>query len=165
MKWIFTSITVWLVFVLSLSAWWMIFGIQTLSQIATLDVEAGSTILRQQKMLFYEGSVLALMQILGAVFLFYFSYRMYKEKSAAENFFASFTHDLKTSLFRLQLQIEGMEATHPSPGTAKALAKARRLQLNLENGLDSVLGQKKSLFIEKIQLADFVAELLSLIHI
>lgn len=158
MKWIFSVITLWLIFVLSLSTWWMIFGLQTLDLLASGQVEEGAKILRQQKMLFYEGSVLAIFQVLGAVGLFYFAFRMYQEKAATEKFFASFAHDIKTSLFRLQLHAEGMDVAQASEKNA-LLSKARHLQLNLENGLNSVLGGRKNLFFEKISMSELVEQL------
>lgn len=159
MRLIFIGISIWLVFVLSLSTWWMIYGLRTLESLASGAVNLSyDMMLRQQKMLFYEGSVLALMQVLGAIFLFYFSYRMYKEKSAAENFFGSFTHDLKTSLFRVQLGVDQL-CQAGVPNSQKLLRQTRDLQLHLENGLDSILGHRQSLVPETIELSDFVSEL------
>jgi len=159
MRWIFTTITVWLLFVLSLSTWWMIFGVTTLDQLANGQIGEGSKILRQQKMLFYEGSFLAIMQVLGGLGLFYFAFRMYQEKAATEKFFAAFAHDLKTSLFRLQLHVESLDGASPGADQGLLLAKTRHLQLNIENGLNSVVGGRKGLFMEVVDLCDFVADL------
>jgi len=159
MKLVFGCIIVWLVFVLSLSTWWMIYGLRTLELLASGSETVSSIeLLRQQTMLFYEGTVLALMQILGAVFLFYFAYRMYKEKAAAESFFGSFTHDLKTSLFRVQLGVDQL-CQDGVPRSQHLLLQTRNLQRHLENGLDTILGQKRPLVSEVVSMPNFISEL------
>lgn len=157
MKLIFGSIFAWLIFVLSLTGWWLYFGITTLSRAATYDVP--SQLARHQRMLFAEGCVLMFCLLSGGIALFYFSYRTYKEKSAKEMFFASFTHDLKTSLFRLQLEIEKLGHSIPNDKLSPLLKNTRKLQLDLENGLDSSIGQSKKLFIESIAMSPFLVDL------
>lgn len=150
MKWIYAVIFFWVTFVVSLAGWWLYFGIQTLGRAADLGVE--NQLARHQRMLFMEGCVLLIFLIGGGLALFYFSYRMYKEKSAKEIFFASFTHDIKTALFRLQLEAEKLEVD-------EILTHTRRMQLNLENSLDSAIGQKKTIFVEKVNFKNFLTEL------
>jgi len=84
---------------------------------------------------------------------------MYKEKSAKEIFFASFTHDLKTALFRLQLEVEKMGQMAPSPAVESVLNQTRKMQLDLENSLDSTIGKEKKLFVENVNLKNFLVEL------
>ncbi|MEM7647330.1 MAG: hypothetical protein AAF203_10505, partial [Pseudomonadota bacterium] len=109
MRIIFGVIFFWLTFVVSLAGWWLYYGVTTLSQVMNLSDQP--QLVRHQRMLFAEGCVLLIFLLVGGIALFYFSYRMYKEKSAKEIFFASFTHDLKTTLFRMQLEVEKLGKT------------------------------------------------------
>ncbi len=155
MKWIFTTIFFWLVFVLSLAGWWLYFGVTTLSR----NTELGSQLARHQRMLFMEGTVLMTFLLVGGLALFYLAYRMYKEKSAKEMFFASFTHDMKTSLFRLQLELEKLSKQHKALSVDNLFNQTRKMQLDLENSLDSTVGSGKSLFVETIDFNEFLSEL------
>lgn len=157
MKWIFAVIFFWVSFVVSLAGWWLYFGIQTLNRAAELGVE--TQLARHQRMLFMEGCVLLVFLLGGGLALFYFSYRMYKEKSAKEIFFASFTHDIKSALFRLQLEAEKMGNNNSGTDVEKILSHTRKMQLNLENSLDSAIGQNKKIFIEKVNFKNFLTEL------
>lgn len=153
MKWVFGLIFFWLSFVVSLTGWWFYFGITTLSRpVESLQRQVG-----HQRMLFMEGSVLLVFLLAGGVALFYFSYRMYKEKSAREIFFTSFAHDLKTSLFRLQLEVEKLGEDQKSDQVEKVLGHVRKINLDLENNMDWAVGGGK-MFFEKINLRDFLTE-------
>jgi signal transduction histidine kinase len=154
-KLIFSVITLWLVFVLSLAGWWLYFGINTLANIGS----GSGDLARHQRMLFMEGTVLISALLLGGVSLFYFAYRMYKEKSVKEMFFASFTHDMKTALFRLQLDLEKLSKKHGEVNTDPLFTHTRKMQLDLENGLDSSVGLSKSIFFEELSLKEFIQEL------
>ncbi len=148
---------VWLVFVMSLTGWWLYFGITTLSNAAGAGIP--SQLARHQRMLFTEGCVLLVSLLIGGLALFYFSYQMYREKAAKEMFFASFTHDLKTALFRLQLEVEKLSKKSDSPEVNNILGHTRKMQLDLENSLDSTIGRGKKLFIEKIDMQNFLLDL------
>jgi signal transduction histidine kinase len=156
-KWIFGVIFAWLVFVLSLAGWWLYFGVTTLSEAASVGMPV--ELARHQRMLFTEGSVLLFSLLIGGIGLFYFAYRMYKEKSAKEIFFASFTHDLKTALFRLQLDVEKLSQKTKEQEIQNILGHTRKMQLDLENSLDSTVGDEKKLFIETVNLKNFLVEL------
>ena len=140
---------------MSLAGWWLYFGITTLSKASEQVIS--SQLARHQKMLFMEGCVLLFSLLGGGLALFYFSYRMYKEKSAKEIFFASFTHDMKTALFRLQLELEKLNCDEVL--REKLLGNTRKMQLDFENGLDSSVGQNKNLFLEEIDLKTFLLDL------
>ncbi len=157
MRWIFAIIFVWLSFVMSLAGWWLYFGITTLSKAASLGMP--SQLAKHQKMLFTEGTVLLFCLLSGGLALFYLAYRMYKEKSAKEMFFASFAHDMKTNLFRLQLQVEKAAGENEDESWDKILGHTRKMQIDFENGLDSTIGQRKSTFIENINLKNLLMDL------
>lgn len=120
---------------------------------------AHTELVRHQRMIFFEGIVLMAFLLGGGIALFYFSYRTYKEKSAKEKFFASFAHDLKTAMFRLQLQIEKLGKSLGEDKVEPVLVQTRKLHLHLENSLDYALGDEKNLYIEKIEIQDFFGDL------
>lgn len=157
MRFVFTLISFWLTFVLSLAGWWLYFGMSILSKAP--ELLAQDDLVRHQKMLFQEGCVLMVFLLGGGLGLFYFAYRMHKEKIVKEKFFASFTHDLKTALFRLQLQIEKIGQDVGEEKVSPVLVQTRKIHLDLENGLDSTIGNKKELYIEKIDMNNFLSEL------
>ncbi len=157
MRWIFGVILVWLVFVMSLASWWLYFGVNTLSVAASSGVSG--LLARHQRMLFLEGCVLLASLLIGGIGLFYFSFRMYKEKSAKEMFFASFAHDLKTALFRLQLEVENLQKSVEGREVDNILNHTRKMQLDLENSLDLTIGASQKLFIEKVNLKNFLVDL------
>lgn len=142
---------------MSLAGWWLYFGMTTLSKAASLGLP--SQMARHQKMLFTEGTVLLAFLLVGGMALFYLAFRMYKEKSAKEMFFASFAHDMKTNLFRLQLQVEKIADETEQEGMQIILGHTRKMQIDFENGLDSAIGQKKKIFVESINLKDFLMSL------
>ncbi|MEM7646968.1 MAG: HAMP domain-containing sensor histidine kinase, partial [Pseudomonadota bacterium] len=154
MKWIFVAILSWLPFVLSLAGWWFYFGISNLPP-ETPELLSQ----RHHRMLFMEGCVLMISLLCGGLALFYFAYRTNKEKEAKEVFFASFTHDLKTSLFRLQLEVEKLSSRMGEQELAPLFGQTRKMTLDLENSLDSTFGYGKKIFLEKINLNDFLTEL------
>ncbi len=154
MRWVFGIILAWLIFVMSLAGWWLYFGITTLSQAAGYGLP--SEMHRHQRMLFTEGMVLMVSLLVGGIALFYFTYSTYREKSVKEIFFASFTHDLKTALFRLQLEVEKMG---DQPEAQTILGHTRKMQINLENSLDATVGGSKRLYIEKVDLKTFLLDL------
>lgn len=157
MKWIYTAILFWLLFVLSLAGWWFYYGISIWpSTPAELNP---SQMVRHQRMFFMEGFVLMVSLLSGGLALLYFAYRTYKEKAAKEIFFASFTHDLKTALFRLQLEIEKLGKKTDEPELEKILAHSRKMTLDLENSLDSTFGYNRRVFLETIDLKNFLVEL------
>jgi signal transduction histidine kinase len=155
MRKIFALIFFWLLFVISLTGWWLYFGLKILSQV----VESQPQILKHQRMLFMEGCALIVFLFFGGMALFYLSYRMYQEKMAKEIFFASFTHDLKTALFRIQLEVEKLGKKLNGSETENILVQTRKMQIDLENSLDSIVGGRKVIFLEKISLQNIMEEL------
>ncbi len=125
----------WLTLTLSLSAWWMVFGLRQTHQLQS--VEGSEVLTRYQHMLLWEGSFLLLVVLAGGIALLYYSYLDLRRHEQLKSFFSSFTHDLKTSLASLRLQAEIIEENQvsSSPNLARLLQDVVRLELQLDNSL------------------------------
>ena len=148
---------IWLVFTLSLAAWWLIYGLQQIELLSEAVVRAGAKdldVLRRQKMLIWEGGILLVSLLFGGAGLFYFVGKFQVQSRRLKSFFATFSHDLKTSLTSLRLQAEALQedfAEQPSPLLTRLVGDTVRLQVQLENSL-YLANEDQQLFVEKIEL-------------
>jgi len=115
----------WLVFTVSLAAWWL---------------SVGLTLTNRHRMFLWEGAAFIVVLVCGGVALLVAIHREDRRRQALEMFFMSFTHDLKTSLASVQLQAEGLREDHQAdPSTRlpieRLLQDTVRLQIQLENSL------------------------------
>jgi len=139
---------VWLVFSVTLACWWVIFGLEQIDRITLLygqltgqmDSSAPSSmaseIARRHRMLMSEGATLIVLLIGGGVALLWHVLTETRRARAFKEFFAAFTHDLKTSLSSLRLQVESLEEDAGNTKLMTRLVKDTvRLELQLENSL------------------------------
>ncbi|MEO6486490.1 MAG: HAMP domain-containing sensor histidine kinase [Thermoanaerobaculia bacterium] len=136
---------VWLVFTISLASWWLIFGLR---QADTRAVH---------RMLVTEGAALIASLIIGGTALLYGIRREWIRHSAVEEFFAAFTHDLRTSLASLRLQVESLqedfhEKGEENPLLERLVTDSVRIQLQLDNSLFYANRRNGKLFIERLSL-------------
>ena len=114
----------WLVFTVSLAAWWL---------------SVGLTLTNRHRMFLWEGAAFIVVLVSGGVALLVAIHREDRRRQALEMFFMSFTHDLKTSLASVQLQAEGLREDQTDPSTRlpleRLLQDTVRLQIQLENSL------------------------------
>src|SRR2546429_8800060 len=128
----------WVVFTVTLAAWWLIFGLRQLDLINQSNLEGAVQLHRHYQMLLWEGGILIVSLIGGGMALFYYARREQKRHAQVEEFFAAFTHDAKTALASLRLQAESLKedlGANPSPLLDRLLQDTLRLQLQLENSL------------------------------
>ena len=144
----------WFLFTFSLVVWWWIFSLRQLDLLAdVLDpVKFGS----MKRMLLGEGSVLVTVIFFGGLVLVLLTYREQNRNETLRNFFANFSHDLKTSLTRLRLRTEVLAEKNSSPEFQSLLAEAQRLDLQLENSLWVAKSTSHKLLQEKIQLSSII---------
>jgi signal transduction histidine kinase len=147
----FGAAVVWLIFTISLTAWWLIFGLRQTGTAAA------------HRMLITEGAALIVSLILGGTALLYGIHRERARHSAIEEFFAAFTHDLRTSLASLRLQVESLEEDfrergENNPLLQRLLSDSVRLQLQLDNSL-FYANRDGKLFIEPVSLRRTVASI------
>jgi signal transduction histidine kinase len=135
--WSYALAAGWLTLTVALAGWWLVFGLTQADQLARPLAERTIDVERVRRMLISEGGVLLALLVAGGVALLAGIRYEQRRQAAVESFFMAFTHELKTSLARVQLQAESLqEETHaPSPALERLLADALRLQLQLENSL------------------------------
>lgn len=147
----------WLVFTISLASWWMIFGLRQADALRQVDRTRSQELARVHNMLFWEGGVLIASLVAGGAALLYGIHRERKRHGAVEDFFAAFTHELRTSLASLRLQVESLqedfqEKGEQNPLLDRLLKDSVRLQLQLDNSLFYANRHKGKLFIERLSL-------------
>jgi signal transduction histidine kinase len=152
----------WVVFTVTLAAWWLIFGLRQLDLINQLNLETAVQLNRHYQMLLWEGGILIASLIGGGLALLYFARREQKRHAQVEEFFAAFTHDAKTALASLRLQAESLQedfAEAPNPLLERLLRDTVRLQLQLENSLFLVNLTRGKFFLEPISLTGCIDNL------
>jgi signal transduction histidine kinase len=135
----------WLVFTIALAGWWLIFGLRQTDQFAV------------QRMLVAEGTALIASLLVGGAALLYGIRREQARHGAVEEFFAAFTHDLRTSLASMRLQVESLdedlqERGEDNPLLKRLLSDSVRVQLQLDNSLFYANRRRGKLFLEPVSL-------------
>ncbi len=144
------SAVLWLGLTGTMILWWMYFAVGLLEK-SPFHEE------RHRQMLYSEGATLLVLLILGGVTLIYLIVVENKGRDLLSQFFSAFSHDIKTSLASLRLQVEALRE-ETLPPTAKTtlnrlLGDTSRLQLQVENSLYLGRQLKPKLFIEDIEMA------------
>ncbi|MBW3563322.1 MAG: HAMP domain-containing histidine kinase [Acidobacteria bacterium] len=147
----------WLVFTVSLASWWLIFGLRQTEMLRSVDQTRTVEIAAAHRMLLWEGSVLIASLVAGGTALLYATHRERRRHRAVEEFLAAFTHDLRTSLASLRLQVESLqedfaEKGERNPLLERLLKDSVRLQLQLDNSLFYANRHKGRLYIEPLSL-------------
>lgn len=160
---------VWLMFSLALASWWMVFGLNQLEEMRELtatsapDPAAEANFKRQHRMLLSEGVVLLVLLLGGGIAILYGIQVERKRARQVEEFFASFTHDLKTSLASLRVQTESLRDELTEQGSASSrrlldriMGDAGRLETQLENALFLADTETSSLLVESVEIKNLV---------
>ncbi len=150
----------WLVFTISLASWWLIFGLRQADTLARID-QGTSQFPAVHRMLVAEGAALIASLILGGAVLLYGIWREQVRHSAIEEFFAAFTHDLRTSLASMRLQVESLQEDfldrgEENPLLDRLMKDSVRIQLQLDNSLFYANRRTGKLFIERLSLRRIV---------
>ena len=138
----------WIALVCGLGGWWVSLMHSQAGRIAILEQQAGLAAsavegqwLRTQRMLFWEGGAFfaALMVSLGALAILH--WRDAARARALQAFFASATHELRTPLAALRLEVEGMAGVirpghEGRPWVDRMLEDAARLESQVERALE-----------------------------
>ena len=158
--WRYLIVGAWLAFTVSLATWWIIFSYRQIARLAA--IESSGELVRHQQMLLYEGATLLLCLIAGGVALIYLTNAAARKNKQIADFFAAFTHELKTPLASLRLQAEllseRLEKNENIEIAERLLSDTRRLNLQLENSLLLAHLEGRRDFIETIDLSVLLAE-------
>ena len=130
---------IWVVFTLSLSGWWFYFSLEQVGRLMELEHGRTAELVRQQKMIFWEGSTLIAVVLAGGGALLYYMLRTMRESRRIQEFLTAFTHEIKTPISSLMLQAEMLKERLGGRGhdelLDRLLREAGRLNLQLENSL------------------------------
>ena len=127
----------WLVFTVVFAGWWIHFSMGHVELLAQLQPDQIEHWESQKRMIFWEGSSWIVLLLLGGVALIVLVQRESARVRRIREFFASFSHEVKTSLASLRLQAEALKesASQSSPVLDRLIGDTVRLQLQLENSL------------------------------
>lgn len=152
--------TVWLILTFSLAAWWLVFALQQIERLKSLEHDFAQRLVDQQRMVVFEGGFFLLFVLIGGIALFYFSFREERRRLEMQAFLSGFTHELKTSLASLRLQSEILMEEEPtSPKLVRILRELVRLEIQLENALLLARQDNNTLYPESISLTQIINQL------
>ena len=147
----------WLAFTISLAGWWMIFGLRQADTLGKVAQIRPGDLAKVHAMLLGEGITLIASLVAGGGAILYSIHRERRRHGAIEEFFAAFTHELRTSLASFRLQVESLqedfaERGEQNPLLDRLLKDSVRVQLQLDNSLFYANRNKGSLYIERLSL-------------
>lgn len=153
-------VAVWGAFTVTLTGWWIYFGLRQIEKLRALDPSEGQDMARHQRMLFWEGGVLVLMLFLGAAAIAYYMYRELKEARRMREFFSVFTHEIKTPLSSLllgaELLAEKISNQSEKEIALRLLSDIERLSLQVDNSLFLAQRDGSKILTEELRLSDIV---------
>lgn len=147
-KFLFSSLFIWLFMVCLLGGWWGRFVLTQASYIAEIEKKIGineETVKyhwnKTQRMLYSESTVFFILLLLSGVGLFYLFWRDIKRARSISSFFATFTHELRTPLTSIRLQAESMvenlsENSENSKWLNRLLEDLLHLEIQIEKTLE-----------------------------
>mgnify|MGYP001612900147 CR=1 FL=1 len=129
---------VWLMFTLAMVLWWWSLGLSKMPDNA------------KYSMMMWEGAFFVLATLTGGSVLIWLLIKDQARHQQIKTFFATFSHDLKTSIARLRLQADVMKETGESrhdPSLERLAQDIYRLDLQLENSLILAQGDQTQILI------------------
>ncbi|MBX7232590.1 MAG: HAMP domain-containing histidine kinase [Bdellovibrionales bacterium] len=157
MKYFLASL--WLLFTLTFAGWWMYFGLMRLSSLEKELPFISEDVSRYHRMMVWEGSAWMLLLLAGGVSLLYLLMREARTAKELKSFFASFSHDIKTSLSSLRLQTESLQedlADQKLPLLDRLVSDTVRLQLQLQNSLFLASHEDLKFYMETLQFSQII---------
>jgi len=140
--------TLWLVFNVSLVLWWTLLGIRR-------DPHAS-------KMLLSEGAFLVLSLILGGLAFIRLILKERHRVKRLRDFYAAFSHELKTPIASLRLQVEslmdGQGLSSQQPVLKRLFSDSVRLEHQLENALALAEVEDGHLFLETLTISELLSK-------
>lgn len=152
------ALAAWLIFTISLAAWLYIFSSRQVEQLAVALPNYADQLGRHHRMLVWEASTLLLCLFGGGLVLAYYIYRDVQQSNSLRQFFMTFSHELKTAIASLQLQLEYLSGKINDPNHADSLNQLgrdiSRLTLQLENSLYLADPREGQLVLQPLKLWD-----------
>ncbi len=152
----------WLVFTVAFAFWWFKLSLDHVTQLGELQPEKAAHWIGQRRMIFWEGVAWLVLLALGGGALIFLAKRERQRVRSLRGFFASFSHEVKTSLASLRLQAEALKDDWQgasSPTLDRLIGDTVRLQLQLENSLFFASQDDLRLYAQTISLEKMMARL------
>ncbi len=150
-------IILWLVFTVLFALWWLRFSLDNISLLARLEPEQMAHWTRQKRMIMWEGGSWIVLLVLGGGALTALAQSERWRLRRVREFFASFSHEVKTSLASLRLQAEALQdEKFSSPVLDRLIGDTVRLQLQLENSLFFASQDGLQLYVQPLSLEQLV---------
>lgn len=149
----------WLVFSVIFAIWWFKLSLDHISKLKDLDPTNVDHWTRQKRMVFSEGMAWIVLLAVGGGALIAFVQNERLRVKRIREFFASFSHEVKTSLASLRLQAEALkDELHDvnSPILGRLIGDTVRLQVQLENSLFFASQDNLQLYLEPVKIAPIV---------
>lgn len=149
----------WLLFTVAFAIWWFKLTADNISQLAELQPERFEHWHRQKRMIFWEGTSWLILLALGGGALIGFAQKEKLRVKRIREFFASFSHEIKTSLASLRIQAEALKddlGNQTSPIPDRLIGDTVRLQVQLENSLFLASQDNLQLFVQSVKIDGLV---------
>lgn len=153
----------WLGFTTVLAVWILIFNLSFFDRVQSGSAVGAGDLARHHRMIFWEMLTLILSLLIGGAALFALILQERARAFQIQKFFATFSHELKTSLSRLKLQTENILSDFKSSDLGRPavqlLEDLGRLEVQLENSLFLARGAGQSVFVQELSLAGVISTL------
>ncbi|MCB1173243.1 MAG: HAMP domain-containing histidine kinase [Leptospiraceae bacterium] len=162
----------WLVFTVSLGIWWFYLALSNTDELINLTRQLGeadhlqelSRYARQRNMIQLEGIVFLAMLFSGGVILIWMVHRDNKRHRLIQDFFSTLTHEMKTPLTSLQLQVESLledsQDKELQARLKKVLDQNNRIGIQMSKAFYlASLMRSEQLYIENFRLEPLLQEL------
>lgn len=149
----------WLAFTVTFAVWWFALGLGYVAELAKLQPELSEHWSRQRRMIFFEGSAWIVLLVLGGAALIFLVQKERRTVKRIREFFASFSHEVKTALASLRLQAETLKDEpefKDSTVLDRLVGDTVRLQLQLENSLFFASQENLQLYLQPVMLSSVV---------
>jgi signal transduction histidine kinase len=153
----------WLGFTTALAVWMLIFQYTFFDRIQQMPLPSIDELARHHRMVFWEMTTMILSLLIGGAALFILIFQERSRALQIQKFFATFSHELKTSLSRLKIQTESILADFKSSDLGRPavqlLEDLGRLEVQLENSLFLARGADQSVFVQEVSMSKLIASL------
>lgn len=105
-RWFYGLTMLWVFMLLGLGSWWLYLVFKLHTTLSNLNLPQLGSPSRFLNMMKWEGSFFFIFLVLLGVSLFYMYFRDMRKTKAMQVFFASLSHELKTPLASMRLQVE-----------------------------------------------------------
>lgn len=146
----------WFIFTVALAIWQFVFVTHLLSHLLASTTLPQDQLLRQMKMVSSEMITLIVSLVVGGLYLINLIKNERERAQQLKQFFATFTHEIKTSLSSLVLQTDSLDFSNASESQKKIskrlFSEIAKLENQLENSLFLAQQDQQQFFLEELSL-------------